>query len=90
MKKGWENFYIIALKSRDEFNINFVLLYFSSYSSIKMWQFYLRHVEKNNKAVHLKLVLTYLFQNLCNAKKHLALALKKTLSIYFSVYFKLS
>ena len=65
--KGWRKdektfirCYTIALKFWDEFNANFVL-YFSSYSSIKMWQLYLKHVEKNNKAVHLKLVLTYLF-----------------------------
>ena len=66
--KGWRKdgktfirCYTIALKLWDEFNANFVLLYFSSYSSIKMWHFFLKNVEKNNKAVHLRLVLTYLF-----------------------------
>ena len=66
--KGWKKdgktfirCYTIALKFWDEFNANFVLLYFSSYSSIKMWHFFLKNVEKNNKAVHLRLVLTYLF-----------------------------
>ena len=82
--KGWRKdgktfmrCYTIALKLWDEFNANFVLLYFSSYSSIKMWHLFLKNVEKNNKAVHLRLVLTCLFKNLFNIKKHLAWALKK-------------
>ena len=41
MRKGWKNYYkmlyTIAIKSWDKFNANFVLLYFSSRSSIKMW-----------------------------------------------------
>ena len=41
--------YTIALKPWDEFNVNFVLLYFSSYCSVKMWHFFLKNVEKNNK-----------------------------------------
>ena len=69
--------YTIALKFWDEFNGNFVLLYFSSYRSIKIWHVYLKNVEKNNKAVHLRLLFTYLHQNLINIKKHLALVLKK-------------
>ena len=39
IKKGWENFYkmfTVTLKCGDEFNANFVLLYLSSYSSLKM------------------------------------------------------
>ena len=66
--KGWRKdgkpfirCYTIALKLWDEFNANFVLLYFSSYSSIKMWHLFLKNVEKNIKAVPLRLVLTYLF-----------------------------
>ena len=62
-RKDWKNFircYTIVLKFWDEFNSNFVL-YFSTYSSIKIWQLYLKNVEKNNKAVHLRLVLTCLF-----------------------------
>ena len=62
--KGWRKdgktfirCYTIALKFWDEFNANFVLLYFSSYSSIKMWHLYLKNVKKNNKAVHLRLLL---------------------------------
>ena len=62
--KGWRKdgktftrCYTIALKLWDEFNANFVLLYFSSYSSIKMWHLYLKNVKKNNKAVHLRLLL---------------------------------
>ena len=47
------------------------------------------NVEKNKKAVHLRLVLTYLFKNLFNTKKHLAWVLKKNF-IYFSVYPKQS
>ena len=91
--KGWRKdgksfirCYTIALKPWDEFNANFVLLYFSSYSSIKMWHFFLKNMEKN-KAVHLRLVLTYLFQSLFSSKKHLAWTLKKN---YFSVYSKQS
>ena len=88
--KGWRKdgktftrCYTIALKFWDEFNTNFVLLYFSGYRSIKMWHLCLKNVEKNNKAVHLRLVLTYLFKNLFNTKKHLALALKKNCPITF-------
>ena len=65
--KGWRKdgktfiwCYTIALKFWDEFNANFVLLYFSTCSSIKMWHLYLKNMEKNNKVVHLRLVLTYL------------------------------
>ena len=50
----------IALKFWDEFNANFVLLYFWSCSSIKICHLYLKDMEKNSKAVHLMLVLTYL------------------------------
>ena len=66
--KGWRKdgkifirCYTIALKLWDEFNANFVLFYFSSYSSIKKWHIYLKNLKKNNKTVHLRLVLTYLF-----------------------------
>ena len=69
--KGWRKdgktfiwCYTIALKFWDEFNVNFVLLYFSSYRSIKMWNLYLKNVEENNKAVHLRLLLNYLFYHL--------------------------
>ena len=60
--KTFIRYYTIALKYWDEFNANFVFLYFSSYSSIKMWHLWLKNVEKNNKAVSLRLVLTYLFK----------------------------
>ena len=66
--KGWRkdgktfiSCYTIALKFWDGFNANFVLLYFSSYSLIKMWHLCLKNVEKSNTAVQLRLVLTYLF-----------------------------
>ena len=36
MQKTFIRSYTIALKFLDEFNANFALLYFSSYSSIKM------------------------------------------------------
>ena len=88
--KGWRKdgktfirCYTIALKLWDEFNANFVLLYFSSYSSIKMWHLCLKNVEKNNKAVHLRLILTYLFKKLFNTKKHLAWALKRNSAFTF-------
>ena len=51
-----------------------------------MWHFFLKNVEKNNKAVHLGLVLTYLFKNLFNTKKHLAWALKKIFHLFFCVF----
>ena len=66
--KGWRKdgktfitCYTIALKFWDEFNANFVSSCLSSYDSIKMWHLYLENVEKNNKAVHLRWVFTYLF-----------------------------
>ena len=49
MKKGSKNFYTIALKFWDQFNVNSVLFYLSSYNSIKLRHLYLKHVEKNNK-----------------------------------------
>ena len=51
----------IALKFWDEFNTKCVLLYFSCYSSIKIWHLRLKNVEKNNKVVPLRVVLAYLF-----------------------------
>ena len=88
--KGWRKdgktfrrCYTIALELRDKFNANFVLLHFSSYGSIKMWQLFPENVEKNNKAVHLRLVLTHLFKNLFNTKKHLAWALYKNCPFIF-------
>ena len=64
--KGWRKdgktfimCYNVALKIWDEFNSNFVLLYFSSCIWINMWHLYLKNVEKNSIAVHFRLVLTY-------------------------------
>ena len=57
--KSFVRCYTFASQFWDEFNANFVLLYFSNYSSIKMWHLYLKNVEKN-KALHLRLVLFYL------------------------------
>ena len=66
--KGWRKdgktfirCYTVALKFWDEFNTNFVLLYFSRYSIIKMWHLYHNNVEKDNKAMHLWLVFNYVF-----------------------------
>ena len=78
--------YNIDLKFWDEFNANFALFYFLSYSSIKVWHLCLKNVEKNDKAVHLRLVLTYLFLNLFNTKKHLPGALKKIVHLLFRVF----
>ena len=50
----------IALKFWDEFNANFILLYFSTFSSIKICHLCLKDMEKNSKAVPLMLLLTYL------------------------------
>ena len=51
-----------------------------------MWHFFPKNVEKNKKAVHLRLVLTYLFKNLFNTNKHLAWALKKIFRLFFCVF----
>ena len=40
-----------------EFNANFVLLYFLSDSSIKIWLLYLKNLQKNNRVVHLRFAL---------------------------------
>ena len=52
--KGWRKdgktfirCYTIALKFWDEFNVNFVLLYFLSSRSINIWHLYPKNVEKN-------------------------------------------
>ena len=94
--KGWRQdgktfirCYTIALKLWDQFNANFVLFYFSSYISIKMWHFFLKIVEKNSKAVHLRLVLSYFFRNL-SILRNILPGHSKKLSIYFSVYSKQS
>ena len=50
-----------------------------------MLHLYLKNVEKNNKAVPLRSVLTS-FLKLFNTKKYLGLALKKKLSTNFSVF----
>ena len=91
--KGWRkdektfvSCYTIALKSWDEFNANFALLYFSSYRSMKILHLYLKHVEKNNMAEYLRLLFTYLQQNLCNIKKQLTLVLKKICPLLFWVF----
>ena len=82
--KGWRKdgktfirCWTIALKFWDEFNANFFLLYFLSYRLIKIWHLYLKNEYKNNRVVHLRLLFTYLYQDLLNIKKHLALVLKK-------------
>ena len=46
-----------------------------------MWQLYFTDVEKNNKAVHLRLLFTYFHQNLFNIKKHISLVLKKCVHV---------
>ena len=51
------------------------------------------NVEKNKKEVYLRLLFTYLNQNLFNIKKHLALVLKKFVHIVFcrlQIYIKQS
>ena len=85
-RKGGKTFvrcYTITLKFCDKLIANFVLLYFSSYTSVKIWHLFLKNVEKNNEVVHLRLFFTYLHQNFFNIKKHLALALKKICSYIF-------
>ena len=74
-KKTFPWCYTIALKFWDEFNANFILVHFSCYRSIKIWHLYLNNLEKNNKAVHFRLLFTYLHQNVFNIKKHLGLVL---------------
>ena len=85
--KTFTRCYTIALKLWDKFNVNFVWLYFSSYKAIKTWPLYLKNVGKSSKVVHLRLLFTYLHQNLFNFKKHhLALVLKKIVHVVFCVF----
>ena len=91
--KGWRKdgktfirCYTIALKFWDKFNANFVLLYFSSYSSIKMQHLYLKDVEKNNKAVHLRLVQTYFSKIFSILRNTLPWHSKKIVHILFCVF----
>ena len=49
-----------------------------------MWHLCLKNVDENNKAVHLRLVLTYQYEETS------CIGTPKELSIYFSVYSKLS
>ena len=65
MKKGWKNFYTIALKFWDQFNANSVLFYLSSYNSIKMRHLYLKHVEKNNKQC-IEGLASLIFSKICS------------------------
>ena len=51
--KGWRKYgkiftkcYTIALKFWNEFNVNFALLYFSRFRSVKIWHFYFKNVDK--------------------------------------------
>ena len=82
--------YIVALKFWDEFNANFILLYFSSYRSIKIWDFYTKNVEKKKQGNALRLLFTDLHftyhQNLFNINKNLALVLKKNVHVLFCVF----
>ena len=74
-----------ALNGGDEFNANFVLLYFLFCRSIKIGHLYLKNAEKN-KLVHLRLFFTYLYQNLFSIKKHLVLVLTKFAHVVFCVF----
>ena len=53
---------------------------------MKILHLYLKHVEKNNMAEYLRLLFTYLHQNLCNIKKQLTLVLKKICPLLFWVF----
>ena len=66
-------------------NLMPILFYYISEvtAQYKCDSFFLKNVEKNNKAVHLRLVLTYLFKILLNTKKHLAWALQKKSHLFF-------
>ena len=77
--KTFARCYTIALNFWHEYDVNFVLLYFSSYRLIKSWHLYLKNVEKNNKAVHLRLLSAYLHQNILPWYS-------KKMSMYFSAY----
>ena len=71
--------YIIALKFWGKFNANFVLLYFSSSRSVKVWHLYFKNVKKKNNSV-------LRHQNIFNMKKHLVLVLKKNVCALFCVF----
>ena len=91
--KGWRKdgkpfirCYTIALKFWDEFNSNFVLLYFTSYRSIKIWHLYLKNLEKNNKSVHLRLLFTYLHQIFSIIRNSLPWYTQKFVHVLFCVF----
>ena len=79
-RKDGKNFtrcYTIALKIWNEFNVNFVLLYFSSYKSIK-WHFYFKNVKKISS-----LIFTKIFSRLRNILRRY---LKKIVLVVFCVF----
>ena len=80
--KGWRKdektfitCYTIALKFWDEFSANFVLLYFSSHRSIKMWNLSLKNVEQMQLGSAFKVGPHLSFLKPFNTKKHLALVI---------------
>ena len=95
--KGWRKdgktfirCYTIALKLWDEFNANFVLLYFSSYSSIKTWHLYLKNVEKKRIRQCIQGWPLLIFSKTFSILRKILSWHSKKMSVYFSVYSKLS
>ena len=89
MKKGWNTFircYTIALNFWDKFNAKFVFLYFSLYNSIKMWHHHLKNVEKNNKAVHLRLSLLIFSKTISILRNYCLGTQKKIVHLLFCVF----
>ena len=79
MKKGWKNFYKVLYHC---FKIlRWIWCKFCSVTFLMLQVnkklTYLKDVEKNNNAMHLRLLFIYLHQNVLNTKKYLALVLKK-------------
>ena len=91
MKREWKKLYkvfTITLKFWDEFYANFVLLYFSSDRSIKIWHLYFKNVKKKATRQYIR------HQNIFNIKKHhqktsilknISIKLKKCVHLLFVV-----
>ena len=88
LKKDGKTFircYAIAVKFWDEFNASFVLLYFSNYRSIKTWHLFSENVEKNKNVRHLRLLFTYLNQNLSILRNILPWCSKEIVHVVFCI-----
>ena len=94
MEKGWKNFYTLCynfvLKFWDEFNASFVLLYFSNYVLNKNVTPLSEKCGEKQQGSAFKVGPHLPFLKPFQYEETSCLGTQKELSIYFSVYFKLS